>query len=91
LTDKAFALWSAPLEQFWLDGLVITTSPAFAKLFQGHSVAALAAFRPVANPAVDAFRVFCLFSPPLKTPAHRSNVSDWTWPRATFSEWNDRT
>jgi hypothetical protein len=55
LTDKGFALWSAPLEHFWLDGFVITTSPAFAKVPQGHSAAAFAAFRSVANPVVDAF------------------------------------
>jgi hypothetical protein len=35
--------------------LVITTSPALAKVPQGHSAAAFAAFRSVANPVVDAF------------------------------------
>jgi hypothetical protein len=35
--------------------LVIMTSPALAKLPQGHFDAAFAAFRSVANPVVDAF------------------------------------
>lgn len=35
--------------------LVITTSPALAKVPQGHSDAAFAAFRSVADPVVDAF------------------------------------
>ena len=35
--------------------LVITTSPDLAKVPQGHSDAAFAAFRSVADPVVDAF------------------------------------
>jgi hypothetical protein len=52
LTDKVFALWSAPLEHFRLDGWFIGHSPPLLKLLQGHSaVPALAASRQVATPA----------------------------------------
>jgi hypothetical protein len=91
LTDKGFALWSAPLEHFWLDGLVIMTSPAFARLPQGHSVAALAAFRSVADPVVDAFAYFLPFQSTTEDPGAPFECLGLDLAPGHISEWNYRT
>ena len=67
--------------------LVITTSPALAKLPQGHSDAAFAAFRPVADPVVDAF-AYLLFQSTTEDPGAPFECLGLDLAPGHISEWN---
>ena len=67
--------------------LVITTSPDLAKVPQGHSAAAFAAFRLVANPAVDALRIDV--QSPAEDPGAPFECLGLDLAPGHNSEWND--